>query len=202
VTGTLTAVNTSDNPQTFTRGSLPSYFTNPGIMSIQPGGRACHNPVRNRGRSNPFCVCRHFVGYPCQQRLSPEVTGRCPGRERSVVWSAAGPREQSARRIAGQALDTQRGSSRKRKSVWAARIQDHRPGHHLRPASPVTPGTPKNSNRSSNDSFSTAFQAALMNYRYAEWTTIAIGEMRMPGRCPRCRSTRSANQSSGHGRIE
>ena len=35
VTGTITAFNTSSNPQTFTLGSLPSYFTNAGIMSIQ-----------------------------------------------------------------------------------------------------------------------------------------------------------------------
>jgi hypothetical protein len=35
VTGTITALNTSSNPQTFTLGSLPSYFTNAGIMSIQ-----------------------------------------------------------------------------------------------------------------------------------------------------------------------
>jgi hypothetical protein len=35
VTGTITAVNTSSNPQTFTLGSLPSYFTNAGITSIQ-----------------------------------------------------------------------------------------------------------------------------------------------------------------------
>jgi Domain of unknown function (DUF5666) len=35
VTGTITALNTSSTPQTFTLGSLPSYFTNAGIMSIQ-----------------------------------------------------------------------------------------------------------------------------------------------------------------------
>jgi Domain of unknown function (DUF5666)/Domain of unknown function (DUF4382) len=35
VTGTITAVNTSNNPQTLTLGSLPSYFTNAGITSIQ-----------------------------------------------------------------------------------------------------------------------------------------------------------------------
>jgi hypothetical protein len=35
VTGTVTAVNTSNNPQTFTLGSLPSFFTNAGITSIQ-----------------------------------------------------------------------------------------------------------------------------------------------------------------------
>ena len=35
VTGTVTAVNTSSNPQTFTLGSLPSFFTNAGITSIQ-----------------------------------------------------------------------------------------------------------------------------------------------------------------------
>ncbi len=35
VTGTVTAVNTSNNPQTFTLGSLPSFFTNVGITSIQ-----------------------------------------------------------------------------------------------------------------------------------------------------------------------
>jgi hypothetical protein len=35
VTGTITAVNASSNPQTFTLGSLPSYFTNAGITSIQ-----------------------------------------------------------------------------------------------------------------------------------------------------------------------
>jgi hypothetical protein len=35
VTGTITAFNTSTNPQTFTLGSLPSFFTNVGIMLIQ-----------------------------------------------------------------------------------------------------------------------------------------------------------------------
>jgi hypothetical protein len=35
VTGTITAVNTSSNPQTFTLGSLPLSFTNAGITSIQ-----------------------------------------------------------------------------------------------------------------------------------------------------------------------
>jgi Domain of unknown function (DUF5666)/Domain of unknown function (DUF4382) len=35
VTGSVTAVNTSNNPQTFTLGSLPSFFTNAGITSIQ-----------------------------------------------------------------------------------------------------------------------------------------------------------------------
>lgn len=35
VTGTITGVSTSSNPQTFTLGSLPSYFTSAGIMSIQ-----------------------------------------------------------------------------------------------------------------------------------------------------------------------
>jgi hypothetical protein len=35
VTGTVTAVNTSNNPQTFTLGSLPSFITNAGITSIQ-----------------------------------------------------------------------------------------------------------------------------------------------------------------------
>jgi len=35
VTGTITAINTSSNPQSFTLGSLPSFFTNAGITSIQ-----------------------------------------------------------------------------------------------------------------------------------------------------------------------
>jgi len=35
VTATITAVSTGGNPQTFTLGSLPSFFTNAGIMSIQ-----------------------------------------------------------------------------------------------------------------------------------------------------------------------
>jgi len=35
LTGTVTAVNTSSNPQTFTLGSLPSFFTNAGITSLQ-----------------------------------------------------------------------------------------------------------------------------------------------------------------------
>ena len=35
VTGTVTAVNTGSNPQTFTLGNLPSFFTNAGITSIQ-----------------------------------------------------------------------------------------------------------------------------------------------------------------------
>jgi hypothetical protein len=35
VTATITAVNTGGNPQTFTLGTLPSFFTNVGIMSIQ-----------------------------------------------------------------------------------------------------------------------------------------------------------------------
>jgi hypothetical protein len=35
VTGTITGVSTSSNPQTFTLGSPPSYFTSAGIMSIQ-----------------------------------------------------------------------------------------------------------------------------------------------------------------------
>src|SRR6266480_151591 len=35
VTGSVTAVNTSSNPQSFTLGSLPSFFTNAGITSIQ-----------------------------------------------------------------------------------------------------------------------------------------------------------------------
>ena len=35
VTGTVTAVNIGSNPQTFTLGSLPSFFTNAGITSIQ-----------------------------------------------------------------------------------------------------------------------------------------------------------------------
>src|SRR6266567_6972947 len=35
VTGTVTAVNTSSNPQSFTLGSLPSFFSNAGITSIQ-----------------------------------------------------------------------------------------------------------------------------------------------------------------------
>jgi hypothetical protein len=35
VTGTITAVNTTSNPQTFTLGSLPMSFTNAGIMAIQ-----------------------------------------------------------------------------------------------------------------------------------------------------------------------
>jgi len=35
VTGTITAVNTSGNPQTLTLGMLPSFFTNAGISSIQ-----------------------------------------------------------------------------------------------------------------------------------------------------------------------
>ena len=35
LTGTVTAVDTSSNPQTFTLGSLPSFFTNAGITSIQ-----------------------------------------------------------------------------------------------------------------------------------------------------------------------
>ena len=34
-TATITAVNTGGNPQTFTLGTLPSFFTNAGIMSIQ-----------------------------------------------------------------------------------------------------------------------------------------------------------------------
>jgi hypothetical protein len=35
VTATITAINTGGNPQTFTLGTLPSFFTNAGIMSIQ-----------------------------------------------------------------------------------------------------------------------------------------------------------------------
>ena len=35
VTGSVTAVNTSSNPQSFTLGSLPSFLTNAGITSIQ-----------------------------------------------------------------------------------------------------------------------------------------------------------------------
>jgi hypothetical protein len=35
VTGTITAINTGGNPQTFTLGNLPSFFTNAGISSIQ-----------------------------------------------------------------------------------------------------------------------------------------------------------------------
>jgi hypothetical protein len=35
VTATITAVNTGGNPQTFTFGTLPSFFTNAGIMAIQ-----------------------------------------------------------------------------------------------------------------------------------------------------------------------
>src|SRR5437588_2398346 len=35
VTGTITAINTGSNPQTFTLGMLPSFFQNAGIMSIQ-----------------------------------------------------------------------------------------------------------------------------------------------------------------------
>ena len=35
VTATITAINTGGNPQTFTLGTLPSLFTNGGIMSIQ-----------------------------------------------------------------------------------------------------------------------------------------------------------------------
>jgi hypothetical protein len=35
VTTTVTAINTGGNPQTFTLGTLPSFFTNAGIMSIQ-----------------------------------------------------------------------------------------------------------------------------------------------------------------------
>ena len=35
VTASITAVNTGGNPQTFTLGTLPSFFTNAGIMAIQ-----------------------------------------------------------------------------------------------------------------------------------------------------------------------
>jgi hypothetical protein len=35
VTATITAINTGGNPQTFTLATLPSFFTNAGIMSIQ-----------------------------------------------------------------------------------------------------------------------------------------------------------------------
>jgi hypothetical protein len=35
VTASITAINTGGNPQTFTLGTLPSFFTNAGIMSIQ-----------------------------------------------------------------------------------------------------------------------------------------------------------------------
>jgi hypothetical protein len=35
VTATITAINTGGNPQTFTLGTLPSFFTNAGIISIQ-----------------------------------------------------------------------------------------------------------------------------------------------------------------------
>lgn len=35
VTATITTINTGSNPQTFTLGSLPMFFTNAGIMSIQ-----------------------------------------------------------------------------------------------------------------------------------------------------------------------
>jgi hypothetical protein len=35
VTATITAINTGGNPQTFTLGTLPSFFTNAGITSIQ-----------------------------------------------------------------------------------------------------------------------------------------------------------------------
>jgi hypothetical protein len=35
VTASITAINTSGNPQTFTLGSLPSFYTNAGISSIQ-----------------------------------------------------------------------------------------------------------------------------------------------------------------------
>lgn len=35
VTGTITAISTGSNPQTFTLGMLPSFFQNAGIMSIQ-----------------------------------------------------------------------------------------------------------------------------------------------------------------------
>lgn len=35
VTGAVTVVNTGGNPQTFTLGNLPSFFTNAGITSIQ-----------------------------------------------------------------------------------------------------------------------------------------------------------------------
>jgi len=35
VTATITGINTGGNPQTFALGTLPSLFTNAGIMSIQ-----------------------------------------------------------------------------------------------------------------------------------------------------------------------
>jgi len=35
VTATVTAINTGGNPQTFTLGTLPSFFTNAGIISMQ-----------------------------------------------------------------------------------------------------------------------------------------------------------------------
>lgn len=35
ITGTITAINTGSNPETFTLGNLPSFFTGAGIMSIQ-----------------------------------------------------------------------------------------------------------------------------------------------------------------------
>jgi hypothetical protein len=35
VTGTITVINTGGNPQTFTLASLPMFFTNAGISSIQ-----------------------------------------------------------------------------------------------------------------------------------------------------------------------
>ena len=35
MTGTITAINTGGNPQTFTLGNLPSFSTNAGVSSIQ-----------------------------------------------------------------------------------------------------------------------------------------------------------------------
>jgi len=53
LTGTVTAVDTSSNPQTFTLGSLPSFFTKRGDH-LDPGGRPCQQRGSKRKKTKRF----------------------------------------------------------------------------------------------------------------------------------------------------